>query len=90
MKHLNSNDSFQEMDPKKQEMILLLVQTLQDKKLTEALPLIMNWKRELQQKKLSFTAEENALLTSILAEQMTPEQKKQYETLQRMMRTKGQ
>lgn len=90
MNHLNNNDSFQEMDPQKREMLLLLIRTLQDKKLTEALPLIMNWKRELQQKKLSFTAEENALLTSILAEQMTPEQKRQYEALQMMMHSREQ
>lgn len=86
MEDLKQNPAFQQMDAQKQQMIELLIQSLQDKKLTEALPVIMNWNKQMEQKKLSFSPEENALLTAILSAQMTPAQKKQYELLKTMMK----
>lgn len=86
MEDLKQNPAFQQMDAQKQQMIELLIQSLQDKKLTEALPVIMNWNKQMEQKKLSFSPEENALLTAILSAQMTPAQKKQYELLKTMIK----
>lgn len=88
MNQFKNNKDFQQINPDKQQMIELLAQSLQGRQLTEALPIIMNWKKELAQKGLSFTPDENTLLTSILTQQMTPEQKKQYEVLQAMMHSR--
>lgn len=88
MNQFKNNQDFQQIDSNKQQMIELLAQSLQGKQLTEALPIIMNWKKEMAQKNLSFTPDENTLLTSILTQQMTPDQKKQYEVLQMMMHTR--
>lgn len=81
MKEFQQNPSFQKMNPKKQQMIELLADTLSHKKLTEALPILMNWKEQMKQEGLSFTEEENQLLTEIFTAQMTPAQRKQYEFL---------
>lgn len=86
MEDIRQNSAFQKMDTQKQQMIMLLIQSLQDKNLNQALPVIMNWNKQMQQKKISFTSEENALLTTILSAQMTPAQRKQYETIQAMMK----
>jgi len=86
MEDIRQNSAFRQMDTQKQQMIMLLIQSLQDKNLNQALPVIMNWNKQMQQKKISFTADENALLTAILSAQMTPEQRKQYELLQTMMK----
>lgn len=81
MKEFKQNPSFQKMDPKKQQMIELLVDTLNHKKITEALPILMNWREQMKQEGLSFTEEENMLLAEIFSSQMTPAQKKQFEYL---------
>ncbi len=86
MEDIRQNSAFQKMDTQKQQMIMLLIQSLQDKNLNQALPVIMNWNKQMQQKNISFTADENTLLTAILSAQMTPEQRKQYELLQSMMK----
>ena len=86
MEDIRQNSAFQKMDTQKQQMIMLLIQSLQNKNLNQALPVIMNWNKQMQQKKISFTSEENALLTAILSAQMTPAQRKQYETIQAMMK----
>lgn len=86
MEDLKNNPAFQQMNPQKQEMLELLIQSLQNKKLTEALPVVMNWNKQMEQKKLSFTPKENELLTAILSAQMSPAQKKQYELIKTMMK----
>lgn len=86
MEDIRQNSAFQQMDTQKQQMIMLLIQSLQNKNLNQALPVIMNWNKQMQQEKISFTSDENALLTAILSAQMTPGQRKQYELLQTMMK----
>lgn len=86
MEDLKKNPAFRRMDVQKQQMVEQLVQSLQGKSLNEALPVVMGWNKQMEQKGLSFTAEENALLTAILSSQMTPAQQKQYELLKKMMK----
>lgn len=81
MVNLKNNIAFQKMDPKKQQMVSLLIDTLSGKKITEALPVLMSWKEQMNKEGISFTKEEEKILTDILMEQMTPAQKKQYEFL---------
>lgn len=75
------NESFRRMDPKKQNMIELLAETLEGKKLTEALPLLTKWKEQMKRENIVFTPEENQLLTEIFSEQLTPAQRRQFEYL---------
>lgn len=68
-------------EPRKQEMVLLLIDSLNNKKLTEALPVLMQFREKMTQEGISFTEEENAMLTEIFTNQLSPAQKKQYEYL---------
>ncbi len=80
------NKSFRGMDPKKQHMVELLAETLTDRKLTEALPLLMEWKGRMQRENIVFTPEENRLLTEILSAQLTPAQREQFEYLKHFIK----
>ncbi|MDO4168113.1 MAG: hypothetical protein Q4D32_11985 [Eubacteriales bacterium] len=53
-----THEAFQNLHPKKQKMILMLTEALQDKKLTEALPILMQWKQQMAAENISFTPEE--------------------------------
>ena len=81
MNNWKQNEAFRQMDPKKQAMIELLTETLKGKKLTEALPVLTQWKKQMQQENIVFTPEENQLLTEIFSSQLTPAQRKQFEYL---------
>lgn len=81
MNSLFNHPDFQKLDPQKQKMVTMLADSLKNKKLTEALPYLMQWKEQMQAKNITFTKEENALLTEILIQDMTPAQRKQYEYL---------
>ena len=88
MKNIRQNAAFQQMDPKKQQMIELLMTSLSGKQLNEALPIITNWKNKIDQEGLSFTQAENMLLTEIFTAQMSPAQKSQYELIKQFMKNK--
>ncbi len=82
----SGNPAFQAMSGEKQKMIELLAESLYHKNITEALPQIMAWKKKMQEKNISFTAEENKILTEVLMAEMSPAQRKQYEALKTFMR----
>lgn len=63
------------MEPRKQEMVLLLIDSLNNKKLTEALPVLMQFREKMTQEGISFTEEENAMLTEIFTNRLSPAQK---------------
>ena len=80
MNNWKNNKSFMQMDPSKQHMVELLVNSLHGKDLNEALPILANWNK-LRTEHISFTAEEDKLLTDIFIEMLPPKQKSQYEFL---------
>lgn len=82
----STNPAFMSMTREKQQMIQLLADSLYHKNLTEALPQMMSWKKQMEEKNISFTPEENKMLTEILMVKMTPAQRKQYEALQAFMK----
>lgn len=82
------DQAFLQMNPKKQKMILLLTEALNGKKLTEALPVLMKWKQEMEQEGISFTPEENNLLTEVFTSNLTPAQRQQYEFLKPFIKNK--
>lgn len=81
MDSIKNNKAFLQMEPRKQEMVLLLIDSLNNKKLTEALPVLMQFREKMTQEGISFTEEENAMLTEIFTSRLSPAQKKQYEYL---------
>ena len=89
MKDWMKNEVFQKMDIQKQTMIELLSDALEGKKLTEALPVLMEWKKQMEKDNIHFTEEENRLLTDIFARQMTPAQRQQYEYLKHFITPKS-
>ena len=81
MDSIKNNKAFLQMEPRKQEMVLLLIDSLNNKKLTEALPVLMQFREQMTQEGISFTEEENAMLTEIFTNRLSPAQKQQYEYL---------
>ena len=76
-----NHEGFRAMEPRKQEMVVLLTKNLQGKKMTDALPVLLDWKQTMERENIRFTPEENQLLTEIFMENMTPEGRKQYEMI---------
>ena len=89
MESWQQNEAFRSMEPKKQKMIEQLAASLQGKKLTEALPLLIRWKKTMQQENIQFTPEENQILTAIFSAQLTPQQKKQFEFIMNANRNRS-
>ena len=81
MNNWKNNESFMQMEPDKQHMVELLVNSLHGKNLSEALPILSNWKDKLRSENITFTASEDKLLTDIFIEMLPPKQKSQYEFL---------
>lgn len=75
MDSIKNNKAFLQMEPRKQEMVLLLIDSLNNKKLTEALPVLMQFREKMTQEGISFTEEENAMLTEIFTNRLSPAQK---------------
>lgn len=74
-----NNEKFRSLDPKKQEMILQLTGHLQGHTITEALPALMEWKKQMDRENIRFTAEENELLTELFTANLSASGQKQYE-----------
>ena len=84
----SNHPAFQAMTEEKKKMIMLLADSLYQKNLTEALPQIMSWKSEMEKKNISFTSEENEIITDMLMGQMSPAQRKQYEALKSVLKNR--
>ena len=76
-----NHEAFQNLQPEKQKMILLLTEALQNKKLTEALPVLMQWKQQMAAQNITFTTEENEILSQVFLENLSPAGRQQYEYL---------
>ncbi len=86
--NLQNHEAFQKLPPEKQKMVIMLTEALQDKSITEALPIMMQWKQQMAAKNISFTAQENELLTAVFMENLSPAGKQQYEYLKSFMKGK--
>lgn len=86
MEDWTHNEAFRKMTPKKQAMVRQLVQTLNGKNVTEALPVLTRWRQQMQQEQIEFTQEENQLLTEIFFHQLTPAQRQQFEYLKQFIK----
>ena len=80
-----NNEAFQQLHPKKQKMVLLLAESLQNKQITEALPIILQWKQQMAAENISFTPREQEILTNVFMENLSPAGRQQYEYLKSFM-----
>ncbi len=85
MKRWMDHEVFRNMDIRKQTMIKSLSEALDGRELSQALPIVMEWRNQMQRENITFTQEENRLLTEMLSQQLTPAQRQQYEYLKRFI-----
>lgn len=81
-----NHPSIKDMDPKKKEILILLIQNTKGKSLTQSLPLIMAAIKELQNHNLSFSETEQNLLFDILSQDLSPQEKAQAMKLKQLSR----
>lgn len=85
MNDWKQNEAFKKMDIKKQQMIEKLSNSLKGKQLPEAINIVTDWKAQLKKDNISFSKQEEQILTEIFLQELSPAQKKQYEMLKPLM-----
>lgn len=70
-----NHPAMQNMDSKKKEILILLIQNSKGKSLRQSLPLIMAANQELNKHNLSFSKQEQDLMFELLSEDLSPEDK---------------
>lgn len=73
------------MDPRKLAIVETFVGNVQGKSAMAAMPILMQTQRTMQEQGLTFTAEESALLTEILTQDMTPAEKAKVEQMRQLV-----
>ncbi|MBQ1993971.1 MAG: hypothetical protein II243_05835 [Lachnospiraceae bacterium] len=86
MYSFKNNCDFNKLEPRKQHAIENLVNSLNKKNIQEAFTLFLSWKNQLEKEHIVFSAEENALLNEIFINELSPEQKSQYELLKNLIK----
>ena len=86
MDNWKHNPAFLSMDRRKQQKVEGLFNALKGKNLNEALPVVTSWNMQLKQENISFTNEENELLSQLFLRELSPEQMKQFEFLKSFMK----
>lgn len=83
---MENNPAFLGMDAKKRTMVEFLFNSLNGKNINDVLPIITSWNMQLKQNNISFTKEENDLLTQIFLQELNPAQMQQFEMLKAFMK----
>lgn len=86
MENWKNNPAFLGMDAKKRTMVEFLFNSLNGKNINDVLPIITSWNMQLKQNNISFTKEENDLLTQIFLQELNPAQMQQFEMLKAFMK----
>lgn len=81
MENWRNDPAFLSMDSRKRQKVEELFDTLNGKNINDALPVITNWNMQLKQQNISFTNEENNLLSKLFLQELSPGQMKQFEFL---------
>ena len=81
MDNWKNNPAFLRMDRRKQQKVESLFNGLKGKNINEALPVVTNWNMQLKRENISFTSEENELLSQLFLNELSPGQMKQFEFL---------
>lgn len=81
MGNWRNDPAFLRMDSRKRQKVEELFDTLNGKNINDVLPLITNWNMQVKQQDISFTNEENGLLSKLFLQELSPGQMKQFEFL---------
>lgn len=84
-----NHPALQKMHPAKKQIVLDFIKETQGKPMDQGMRSMMNANAKLKAMGLSFDQSETNMITSILMENMTPEQRTQAELMRNMMNSKG-
>lgn len=80
-----NHPSLKNMHPAKKQIIFELTKNIKNVSMENMLPLILSTNNKMKEQGLSFTKQENDLLTEILMSKMSPAEKLKAETLLKMI-----
>lgn len=78
------NPLLKDIDPVKLQILTSLANDAGNKKTSELMPFFMSAMNQANQKGVSFTSAEKDLITDILLQQLSPQERKKAETIIRM------
>lgn len=82
-----NHPALKNIDPRKQAILVELVNESEGKPLDKSLPCLMRASTKLKAQNLSFTPEESNLMIEILSKDMTPQDKMKLEAMKKMMQS---
>ena len=86
MENWRNSPAFLGMDEKKRQKVEELFSLLKGKNINAALPIVTNWNTQLKQENISFTSQENEMLSQLFLTELSPAQMKQFEFLKSFMK----
>ena len=86
MENWRNSQAFLSMDAKKRQKVEELFNMLKGKNINDALPVVRSWSMKLKQENISFTQQENELLSQLFLAELSPAQMKQFEFLKSFMK----
>ena len=86
MENWRNSPAFLGMDEIKRQKVEELFNLLNGKNINDALPVVTSWNMQLKQENISFTSQENELLSQLFLAELSPAQMKQFEFLKSFMK----
>jgi len=86
LENWRNSQAFLSMDAKKRQKVEELFNMLKGKNINDALPVVTSWNMKLKQENISFTQQENELLSQLFLAELSPAQMKQFEFLKSFMK----
>jgi len=86
LENWRNSQAFLRMDAKKRQKVEELFNMLKGKNINDALPVVTSWNMKLKQENISFTQQENELLSQLFLAELSPAQMKQFEFLKSFMK----
>ena len=78
MENWRNSPAFLGMDEIKRQKVEELFNLLKGKNINDALPVVTSWNMQLKQENISFTSQENELLSQLFLAELSPAQMKQF------------
>ncbi|MDF2944041.1 MAG: hypothetical protein K0S01_2899 [Herbinix sp.] len=80
-----SNPKLKNIDPRKLVILMELMKEAEGKPMDKLVPLLMNTNKKLQEQSLSFSKDESDIMMDLLAKNLNPKEKMQFEMMKKMM-----
>lgn len=80
-----NHPALKNIDPRKKEIILTLIQESAGKPLAQSAPILMKANQQLKSQGLTFTRAENDLIISVLTDGMSPSEKQQFNMVKQIL-----